>query len=90
MWTTYLPNSELSWVEYNATCAEVYREIIEQQGGGKLYVGDQANVTFLNTIIADQAGQLYDVIIDDGEGKDSIAPTCTLLTPSLCDMDYAR
>jgi len=53
MWTTYLPNSELSWVEYDATCAEVYREIIEQQGGGKLYVGDQANVTFLNTIIAD-------------------------------------
>ena len=40
--------------------------MVEKEGRGKLYVGDQANVTFLNTISEDQAGRVFDVIIDDG------------------------
>ena len=67
LWTEYLPNSEISFVEYNAACGEKYREIIQREGRGNLYIGDQANVTFLKSIIDDQAGRVFDVIIDDGE-----------------------
>lgn len=66
LWTEFLPNSKISFVEYDAICAEKYRDTIEQQSRGRLYVGDQANVTFLKSIIDDQAGKLFDVIIDDG------------------------
>ena len=53
-------------MEYSVKCAEDNREKIEKKGRGKLYIGDQANVTFLDTIIEDQAGRVFDVIIDDG------------------------
>ena len=64
-----LPNSEISFVEYNADCAEKYRDTIERKAHGKLYVGDQADVTFLKSIVDDQAGKQFDVIIDDGTPK---------------------
>ena len=66
LWTEFLPHSEISFVEFAAGCAEQYRKMIEEKGRGKLYVGDQANVTFLESMIEDQAGRLFDVIIDDG------------------------
>ena len=66
LWTDYLPNSEMSFVEYNAACAEEYRDAIERKARGKLYIGDQENVSFLKSIINDQGGKLFDVIIDDG------------------------
>ena len=66
MWTEYLPYSEMSFVEYNAACAEQYRDAIETKARGKLYIGDQENVIFLKSIIDDQEGKLFDVIIDDG------------------------
>lgn len=66
LWTEYLPSSVITFVEYDATCSEKWRSFVEEKGHGKLYVGDQANVTFLESIIADQAGNQFDVIIDDG------------------------
>lgn len=66
LWTEFLPNSEISFVEFNAVCAEKYRDTIEREGRGRLYVGDQANVTFLNSIVDDQGEKVFDVIVDDG------------------------
>ena len=66
LWTEFLPESEVSFVEYDAACATSYKTSIEAKGKGRLYKGDQANVTFLQEIIDDQAGDLFDVIIDDG------------------------
>ena len=66
LWTTYLPNSEISFVEYDAACATKFKSSVETEHKGRLYIGDQANVTFLQEIIDDQAGKLFDVIIDDG------------------------
>ena len=66
MWTEFLPNAKISFVEYDALCANKWRENIEKAGRGQLYVGDQGNKTFLNDIIDDQHGALFDVVIDDG------------------------
>ena len=81
LWSKYLPNSELSFVVSDAACAETHRISFEQQGTGKLYVGDPADSTFLKTIVDGQAGK-FDVIIDDGKSTCCIhfCPTCMLVT----------
>lgn len=82
LWNKYLPNSELSFIVSDAACAERHRISFEQQGTGKLYVGDPADSTFLKTTVDGQAGK-FDVIIDDG--KASAAYTSAL---SACVSPY--
>lgn len=66
LWTEYLPNGAITFVKYNQECAEKYRTMVEEKGYGRLHIGDQANVNFLDNIIANQAGKQSDVIINDG------------------------
>ena len=66
LWTAYLPDSDISFVEPDAACATKYISSIEARDKGRLYIGDQANMTFLQEIVDAQAGKLFDVIISDG------------------------
>ena len=58
-------------------CAEKYKESIERESGGTLYMGDQKDAKLLSKIAADaqEQGQ-YDIIIDDGGHN----PTVQLLS----------
>ena len=58
-------------------CAEKYKESIERESGGTLYMGDQKDAKLLSKIAADakQQGQ-FDIIIDDGGHN----PTVQLLS----------
>ena len=68
LWTQFFShkNSSVSFVEFDSVCGEKYRSTIEGKGRGKLYVGDQAEDAFLNSIVAAEIGSLFDVIVDDG------------------------
>ena len=68
LWTHYFThkNSSVSFVEYDAKCAEKYRSIIQAVGHGSLYVGDQAEDAFLQSIVAAETLSPFDIIIDDG------------------------
>lgn len=66
LWREYLVNSEMSFVEYDKTCAEQWQKDVEKKARGKLYIGDQSDTAFLQSVIDDQAGKLFDVVIDDG------------------------
>ena len=86
LWALYLPNSKVSFVEHDAACATKHKEVIEATGHGHIYIGDQANVTFLREIVDDQAGKLFDVIIDDGghrmlQQKTTLKHLWQLMTP---------
>ncbi len=75
MWTTYLPNSEVSWVEYDGTCAEVYREThrAARWGQGVRWRPSKRDILETPSLATRRDGSI-DVIIDDGEGRDSMAP----------------
>lgn len=77
MWRSLFPYGRISFMEYNAPCAEKHREEIEKQAGGILYTGDQTNSTLLQKVVADAVGLgLYDLIVDDGGHN----PTAQLLS----------
>ncbi|GAB4818003.1 hypothetical protein N2152v2_005049 [Parachlorella kessleri] len=67
LWRKLFPKAQISFVEYDVTCAKKYKESIERESGGTLYMGDQKDAKLLAKIVADarQQGQ-YDIIIDDG------------------------
>lgn len=67
LWKKYMSNTKVSYLEYDAACATKHKTDIEAASGGKLYIGDQADATLLEEILADSRDfQGYDVIIDDG------------------------
>lgn len=55
----------MSFVEFDTACGEKFRNQIEDRGE-KLYLGDQANSTFLRSIVQDHSTEGFDIIIDDG------------------------
>ena len=57
-WQEYIPNIEISYLEFNAGCAEKFRDKLKN-----LLVGDQSDFELLKK--AEVSGP-YDVIIDDG------------------------
>ncbi|EIE27695.1 hypothetical protein COCSUDRAFT_64337 [Coccomyxa subellipsoidea C-169] len=72
LWRRYLTNTKVSYVENNADCAAKHRAEIESVAKGKIYVGDQEDVSVLSEIVED-AKQFsgYDIIVDDGGHKSS-------------------
>ena len=68
LWTQFFShkNSSISFVEFDRVCAEKYRSKIEAKGRGKVYVGDQAEDAFLQSIVAAETASPFDIIIDDG------------------------
>ncbi len=71
LWTHYFTNknSSVSFVEFDGVCANKHRATIEEMGRGKLYVGDQAEDTFLDSIVAAETDSPFDIIIDDGAAR---------------------
>ncbi len=66
LWRKLFPRAEISFIEFDVQCAEKYRGAIEQDAGGTLYAGDQANKTLMAKVVADaQKEGLYDIIIDE-------------------------
>lgn len=61
-WRKYIPNARVSFIEYNAACAEPFRGQLEH-----LFIGDQSDFKFLQTV-GEQAGP-FDFIVDDGGHK---------------------
>jgi hypothetical protein len=57
LWKTYLPRSQFDILEFNSTCAERFKDQMNQ-----LFVGDQSSFELLKRIAVNS----YDVIVDDG------------------------
>lgn len=58
VWREFLPKARISILEFDAKCAESFRDKVEQ-----LFTGDQSDFAKLAQV--GKAGP-YDVIIDDG------------------------
>ncbi|CAL5223917.1 g6515 [Coccomyxa viridis] len=72
LWRKYLTNTKISFVENDADCAKKHKAEIEAVAKGKVYVGDQEDVSVLNEIVEDAAQfSGYDIIVDDGGHKSS-------------------
>lgn len=63
LWRKFLPHTSVSYLEYNASCAESFRPAIEATGG-RVYVGSQDDLGVLRSVVG--SGQRFDVVIDDG------------------------
>lgn len=61
-WLDYLELVDLYFIEYDAACAEKWAA---NTTDATIFSGDQANIPFLNSFMA-QAGMDFDVIVDDG------------------------
>ena len=59
LWKEFLPNSKLSILELNKTCASKFNKKVEN-----MYIGDQSDLDLLKTI--GKSGGLFNIIIDDG------------------------
>jgi hypothetical protein len=59
LWKVYFPKITLHMLEYNRDCAEKFRSKVD-----KLYIGDQSNPSFLNSVGED--AKYFDIIVDDG------------------------
>jgi len=62
VWQAWLPSAEIHMAEWDKECAEKFRPEL----GNKLYVGDQGDASFLQTIVDANGPHYFDVIIDDG------------------------
>ncbi|KAF2148743.1 hypothetical protein K461DRAFT_329625 [Myriangium duriaei CBS 260.36] len=68
LWLDYFPNIELHILEFDAVCATEYAAAAAAAAhnkGAKIIVGDQSNITVLNSLVKDYGGE-YDIIVDDG------------------------
>ncbi len=65
MWSEFLPQADLIYLEYDEECGEEWRPKLEAMGT-TLYVGDQADKTLLRRIVNDQITEGIDIIVDDG------------------------
>jgi hypothetical protein len=59
MWEEYFPNGEIYGVDVTETCSQYATDRI------KIFIGNQCDGEFLESIVA-EAGGSFDVIIDDG------------------------
>jgi len=59
MWEEYFPNGEIYGVDVTETCSQYATDRI------KIFIGNQCDGEFLESIVAD-AGGSFDIIIDDG------------------------
>ncbi|KAI7846177.1 hypothetical protein COHA_000347 [Chlorella ohadii] len=70
IWRALLPCANISFIDYDAACAEKYKTQIESEGGGRLYIGSQDDPKLLAQIVADaQAAGGFDMIVDDGSHR---------------------
>jgi hypothetical protein len=68
-WLEYFPYVDLYYIEYDAECAAKWANATT---GATIFTGDQADVKFLERFMK-EAGDDFDVIIDDGGHTVSIA-----------------
>jgi SAM-dependent methyltransferase len=61
-WLEYFPNVDLYYMEYDAVCAEAWKD---KTTGATIFTGDQGDRVFLRKFV-DESGGNFDVIIDDG------------------------
>jgi len=61
-WLEYFPDVDLYYIEYDARCADAWAN---KTTDATIFVGDQADVSFLEQVIQKSGGN-FDVIIDDG------------------------
>ncbi|TPX17931.1 uncharacterized protein E0L32_011994 [Thyridium curvatum] len=61
-WLEFFPNVDLYYIEYDAACAEKWKD---KTSGATIFTGDQADRTFLRRFVQESGGD-FDVIIDDG------------------------
>ncbi|KAB5511552.1 S-adenosyl-L-methionine-dependent methyltransferase [Coniochaeta sp. 2T2.1] len=61
-WLEFFPNVDLYYIEYDAACAEKWKHKTDR---ATIFVGDQADRTFLRKFIEESGGN-FDIIIDDG------------------------
>jgi hypothetical protein len=57
-WREYLPKAKITYLEYDKTCAETFRDKVDN-----LYIGDQSDFDVLKKV--GRSGP-FDVIVDDG------------------------
>jgi hypothetical protein len=62
LWLEYFPLAEIYFIEIDGECAEKWKQLDPRV---HVYVGDQANVTFLNEFKKKTGGD-FDFIVDDG------------------------
>ena len=74
LWENLFPNANITWIDYSpvdhpnrATCVPNQQHC---QAGerSRFYHGSQSNVTFLQSVVQEQCGDVpcFDIIIDDG------------------------
>eukprot|EP00887_Chlorella_sp_A99_P000455 scaffold17.g455.t1 len=70
IWRSYLPCSNISFLEYDRACAEKFKESIEREAGGRLFIGSQDDPALLADV-AQYAKTFggFDLIVDDGSHK---------------------
>jgi hypothetical protein len=85
LWRALLPCANISFVEYDAECANKYKSQVEMQGEGRLYIGSQDDPKLLAEIVADaKAAGGFDMIVDDGSHSHKhIWATLNALWPTL-------
>lgn len=62
LWLEYLPNVDLYFIEYDGDCVAKWTQAFPD---ATVFVGDQADAAFLQTVI-DESGGDFDIIVDDG------------------------
>lgn len=67
LWHAFLPCAKISFVEYDRDCSVKWKDSVEKEAGGKLYIGSQDDPALLGEIVADaKAEGGFDMIVDDG------------------------
>eukprot|EP00386_Alphamonas_edax_P011816 GDKI01037176.1.p1 GENE.GDKI01037176.1~~GDKI01037176.1.p1 ORF type:complete len:353 (-),score=87.74 GDKI01037176.1:19-1026(-) len=61
-WLDYFPHVQLYFIEGDGRCVELMKDHVQQ---ATVYIGDQANMTFLQQVVQSTGGN-FDVIVDDG------------------------
>ena len=78
LWENLFPNANITWIDYSpvdhpnrATCVPNQPACVlyqTEQERSRFYHGSQSNVTFLQSVVQEQCGDVpcFDIIIDDG------------------------
>lgn len=55
LWKKYVPNFKVSYLEYDAPCANKHKTDIEAASGGKLYIGESLGLVLSHHACSKQA-----------------------------------
>jgi hypothetical protein len=64
VWLDYFPNAQIYFIEYDGECVKHWESKMKDPRI-KIFVGDQADIPFLESVI-EEVGRPFDYIIDDG------------------------